>query len=347
MSDQRDGGISWCDETWGVARGCSRVDADCGHLPSPAGCYAEATARRFSGPGLAYEGLVRISKKSGKPIGWNGQIRLVEHVLYNPIRWARPRKIFPNSMSDLFHENMPTEAIDRVMAVMLLTPRHTYQALTKRSARMLAYLSDDGLYERVLRAADVVRRANPKKRLDTIAISDPKRFPPSWIWWGVSCGHQAALDARIADLIRVPAAVRWVSQEPQWEPMRYRPEWLTAIQWVVQGGESGPRARPFHTSWATHTRDQCLARSVAYYLKQLGANVVTRNDDNFTIAEDPPDPAFPSWPGSLLEEDRIEPIGPQHQGAPVRLRLRDHGHGAEIAEYRTDLRVRQFPGGAT
>ena len=118
--------IEWTESTWNPVRGCRQVSPGCKH------CYAERMAHRFSGPGMAYEGLTRLTKAGPK---WTGQVRLVEEVLDEPLRWRQPRRIFVNSMSDLFHEDVPLDFIQRVFNVMLSARRHTFQILTKRAER--------------------------------------------------------------------------------------------------------------------------------------------------------------------------------------------------------------------
>jgi protein gp37 len=217
MAEQREHGITWTDATWNPIRGCSRVSAGCRN------CYAERTASRFSGPGQPYEGLVRIA--NGHP-QWTGEVRVMEERMLDPLRWRRPRRIFVNSMSDLFHENVADETIDRIFAVMALAPQHAFQVLTKRPARMLAYLDD----ERRLAIADAAGdwdALDPQdEKLLARAIArhdDPRRdrngyihldWPLKNVWLGVSVENQAAADERIPLLLQTPAAVRWISAEP-------------------------------------------------------------------------------------------------------------------------------------
>ncbi len=286
MSDKT--GIEWTDATWNAIRGCTRVSEGCRN------CYAEGVAARFSGPGLPYEGLARRTS-SGEP-RWTGEVRVVDSHLHDPIRWKRPRKIFVNSMSDLFHEKVATADIDHILTVMLLTPRHTFQVLTKRPERMQQYLSDPMLYGRVLAIANKLRAMWPALQL--VGISDPSTMPAPWIWWGVSVENQAAADERIPLLLQTPAAVRFLSCEPllghvdvsRW--LRYILQtndgrwlhntdagvesvggiWRHPLDWVIAGGESGANARPCHPAWLQSLRDQCAAASkpVAFFLKQWG-----------------------------------------------------------------------------
>jgi protein gp37 len=289
MSD--DSKIEWTDATWNPIRGCSRVSAGC------ARCYAERVAARFSGPGLPYEGLVRIGA-AGKPTGWNGTVRMAPEHLAAPLRWRRPRRVFVNSMSDLFHESLPDSAIDRVFAVMMVSSLHatrgghTFQSLTKRAKRMREYLTDPGTQERVARAAGTMME-DGDGWFDAIAFRKEGLAHPL-IWLGVSVENQAAADERIPELLRTPAAVRWLSCEPLLGPVEIRGErdrcgdcdpclggapcsvtgtHLNAlhpdgINWIVAGCESGPGARPCDVMWLRSLRDQCAAAGVAFFLKQ-------------------------------------------------------------------------------
>jgi protein gp37 len=241
-------GIEWTEATWNPVRGCSKVSEGCRY------CYAMSVAARFSGPGQPYEGLATRS-----PARWTGKVMLVEKHLGDPLRWARPRLIFVNSMSDLFHEDIPDEWIDRIFGVMAAAARHTFQVLTKRPARMRRYVSE---------------------RL--IAVQ-----PLPNVWLGTSVEDQPAADARIRDLIATPAAVRLLSCEPLIGPVSFR--WATwaplngqrvnrehldgirgHLQWVIAGGESGPKARACDPEWLRTIRDQCVEAGVPFFLKQLG-----------------------------------------------------------------------------
>lgn len=283
-------GIEWTDFTWNPTRGCSRVSDGCRN------CYAERVAGRFSGPGQPYEGFVTTSSRhpqTGMPtVGvrphWTGAVRLVPERLADPLSWRTPRRIFVNSMSDLFHEKLSDADIDKVFSVMLLAPRHQFQVLTKRPERVRAYLSDPGLYDRVLRVAGELRRDRPE--LSMVAISNPATFPASWIWWGVSVEDQATADERIPILLQTPAAIRFVSYEPALGPVDVD-RWIWGqwcpdsqcsdstwdhhcqlgeqrLHWVIAGSESGPGARPAELDWFRSVRDQCAAAGVAFFFKQ-------------------------------------------------------------------------------
>jgi protein gp37 len=281
MSDQRNGGISWTDATWNPIRGCSRVSEGCRN------CYAERVAARFNGPGLAYEGLVRMT--NGHP-QWNGTVRVVEAHMLDPLKWKRPQRIFVNSMSDLFHENVSDETIDRIFAVMALCPQHMFQVLTKRPERMLAYLKQAFSEQQMQRWVDAARRdaiVNLSPRNEAALVD--LEWPLPNVWLGVSVEDQKTADERIPLLLQTPAAVRWISAEPLLGGIKltrhhaYCPihdfdgGFCTGdcpdrqyLDWIVVGGESGPGARPMHPEWARSLRDQCVAAGVAFHFKQWG-----------------------------------------------------------------------------
>lgn len=219
MSDRSS--IEWTDATWNPVRGCTKVSPGCKN------CYAEAFAERFRGvAGQAYE--------------QGFELRLVPEKLQEPLRWRKPRTVFVNSMSDLFHEGVPDEYVGQVAEVMRRADWHTYQVLTKRSERMRDLL-------------------NTKLRA---FASLPH------VWWGVSVEDKKFGLPRVGHLREAPAAVRWLSVEPLLEDLG--PLDLEGIRWVVVGGESGPRARPLRAEWARSVRDQCRAVNVPFFFKQWG-----------------------------------------------------------------------------
>jgi protein gp37 len=294
----RETGISWTDSTWNPIRGCSRVSEGCRN------CYAESRAHRFSGPGLAYEGLVQLDAE-GKSTGkWNGQIKFVEEHLLDPLKWKPifltcevcgvrrhqclcekfnhwPRRIFVNSMSDLFHENVADEMRDKIFAVMALCPQHTFQVLTKRPERMLAYLTahrngmtcKQNIAMAVMTISDMLatqaKSHTARIKLDHMDRCFPKGggvFPN--VHLGVSVENQKTADERVHQLRWTPAAVRFLSCEPLLGDIELD---LEGIDWVIVGGESGHGARPMHPDWARSLRDQCKAAGVPFFFKQWGA----------------------------------------------------------------------------
>lgn len=233
-------GIEWTDATWNPQVGCSRVSRGCQH------CYAEtqAAGRLVNSP--AYRGVTTNGH-------FNGTVNLLPDRLDQPLRWRRPRLIFVNSMSDLFHENVPTDWIARVVGIMARSTRHTFQVLTKRPERMVQVLADPNFRD------DVQAQ---------VGLSfDADAWPLPHVWWGVSV--EADRFCSRVDVIRhMPAAVRWVSAEPLVGPLPSLN--LDGIGWVVVGGESGRGAEPMHPEWARDIRDRCVAAGVPFLFKQWG-----------------------------------------------------------------------------
>lgn len=221
--------IEWTDATWNPVAGCSILTAGCTN------CYAMRMAARLDAMGTEkYRGLTR---KSGSRAVWTGKINLDEKSLTIPHTWSKPRKVFVNSMSDLFHSDVPAEFIALVWETMAKTPRHTYQILTKRPDRMAE----------ILRSAGFARLPN--------------------VWLGTSVEGGDVLD-RIDNLRRVPAAIRFVSFEPLIESVVGAD--LTDIHWAIVGGESGPRSRPMNPRWVDEIRARCAAYQTAFFFKQWG-----------------------------------------------------------------------------
>ena len=208
--------IEWTNATWNPVRGCTKISPGCKH------CYAETFAERWRGiPGHAYE-------RGFDP-------RLVPESLDLPRTWRKPRTIFVNSMSDLFHESVPDEYITSVFDVMRSTPRHTFQILTKRSERLAA-------------------------------LAPRLTWTPN-IWQGVSV-ESAKYVGRVNDLAAVQSAVRFLSVEPLLGPVPRLP--LQGIHWVIVGGESGPGARDMDPAWVRDIRDQCVKAGTGFFFKQWG-----------------------------------------------------------------------------
>lgn len=269
--------IQWTDSTWNPIIGCSRVSEGCRH------CYAENTAARFrinkAGKETVYSGLTQIV--NGHP-QWTGLIKETKQLL-EPLSWRKPRRVFVNSMSDLFHENVTDEMRDKIFAVMALCPQHTFQVLTKRPARMLEYLRTEWhprvaarIYRdihdgRVMKGA-TQQRADRRAHTSTAGLRE--KLPLSNLWLGVSVENQAAADERLDYLCHL-AAEGWqtmVSFEPLLGPVDPGPWWLSLGKstWAIVGGESGHRARPMHPDWARGLRDQCAAAGVPFFFKQWG-----------------------------------------------------------------------------
>lgn len=215
--------IEWTDATWNPVTGCSKVSPGCAH------CYAETLSLRFG-----------WTPERWTPDNAAVNVQLRPERLDQPRRWRQPRMVFVNSMSDLFHELVPFEYVDRVFAVMAATPRHTYQILTKRPERMQKY------------ARRWIRM---------------HREPLPNVWLGTSIENDR-WTAR-ADLLReTPAAVRFISAEPLLGPLDSLN--LTGIDWIIVGGESGPRHRPMDPAWPRALRDLANDAAVAFFFKQWG-----------------------------------------------------------------------------
>lgn len=274
-------GIEWTDATWNPVRGCTRVSEGCRH------CYAERMAARFNQPGQWGHGFAETIRTPARGVGgavareggfearWTGRVELDDSKLDLPLRWKKPRRIFVNSTSDLFHESLDDDAIGSVWRTMARCQHHTFQILTKRPERMREFTRRVGLGVR----------------------------PFHHVWLGVSVEDQETADERIPILLDTPAAVRFISAEPLLGPvdlahhlrgfnrdeMGLRDDPLAAsllsagiesghawarpaLHWVICGGESGPGARPMHPDWARGLRDQCAAAGVAFFMKQMGGS---------------------------------------------------------------------------
>lgn len=315
--------IAWTDSSWNPTRGCSRVSLGCGGPHGQGGCYAERIAARFSGPGKPYEGLATMTSSGPR---WTGKIAFIESALDLPLRWKKPRRIFVDSMSDLFHEKVPDEWIDRIFAVMALAPQHIFQILTKRPERMLAYCAGLGRSFARLKSACPEGWAMEYEGIPLVP------WPLPNVWLGGSVENQATADERIPFLLQTPAAVRWVSYEPALGPVVFT-RWLhndvaprePALDWIVVGGESGPGARPFDLDWARQTVTQCHGAWTTCFVKQLGARPFDLAGDGMA-------------PLSVGLTARWEPpVG-------AYLDLQDH-KGGDPDEWPDELRVREWPMG--
>jgi protein gp37 len=347
-------GIEWTDATWQVTSGCTMVSPGCAH------CYAETMANRIAGMAKKdiKEGI--DAKRKGpylKVIGptgkWNSHIELLEGNLSIPLKRKKATMYFVNSMSDLFHKDVPMEFIDRVFAVMASCPQHTFQVLTKRPERMAQYLCNKDRWVSVCNVVYAMELATEDRKFADHAnrvqcdFENHELWPLPNVWLGTSVEVQANADKRIPELLKCPAAVRFLSCEPLLGPIDllrvrvgeslapHNPEhridalrlgyWSKGwgytshsdlqtecdghgIDWVIVGGESGARARPCYTHWIDGIVAQCKAAGVPVFVKQLG-----------------------SKHRCLDEEFGDVPID-----------LRD-GKGGEMAEFPENLRVREFP----
>lgn len=252
--------IEWTDATWNPTTGCTKISPGC------ANCYIERTppmrmaGRKFEGGKIAIE--------------------LHEDRLETPMRWREPKRIFVNSMSDLFHEDVPYEYIDRVLAVAAITQRHTYQVLTKRIERMREYFGENDGLTTPLRIEHQCQLLSGKQGAWAQGLI---KWPLPNVWLGGSVEDKQRFDERVSLLRQVPAAVRFLSCEPLLGPLEFSDagrrsdaisqlgrKALDGIDWVIVGGESGPKARPMHPDWVRSIRDQCQALGVPFFFKQWG-----------------------------------------------------------------------------
>lgn len=327
-------------KTWNPLRGCTEVSPGCAH------CYAATVAARFSGPGLPYEGLA-YRDANGKA-HWTGKVRTVPEKLAEPLHWRKPTRVFVNSMSDLFHEDVSDEFIADVFAVMAVGNWHTYQVLTKRARRMAKLVGSPWFPASV---ADAIERLRPT--LETIRgdwglvspVSNgigrglPGYWPLESVWLGVSAEDQKRADERIPHLLATPAAVRFLSCEPLLGPVDlrtgvyetfagHRGTCLDGIDWVIVGGESGPNARASDLRWIRSVVAQCKAAGVPAFVKQVGADVMDSGGGDGTFADHWPDETRRTF----FEGDDTYKVW-----------LRDK-KGGDWAEWPDDIRVREFPG---
>lgn len=297
-------GISWTDATWNPIRGCSRVSGGCRH------CYAERVAARFGAAGQPYEGLTSAGR-------WNGKVRLIPEKLDQPLRWKRPRRIFVNSMSDLFHEHLADDDIDQVIAVMALAPQHVFQVLTKRAERMEDYIHE--MYAGRLYEIETQARRLTNSELGAAIGQIAAEL--SNVQLGVSAEDQPTLDERTPHLLATPAAVRFLSLEPLLTPVDVDAYvWpgciLTreqheehcdggffceerALDWIIVGGESGPGARRCDPDWIDRIVEQCRAAGVPCFVKQTGSVLAREMGLRSHAGADPSEWPAGRWPQEL------------------------------------------------
>lgn len=333
--------IGWCNATWTIAVGCTRVDHRCDN------CYAIPFVHR--GLHESHRGVTKIRPKdAARPgVDWNGTVRTLPERLADPLRWRKPRRIFVGSMTDLFHPQIPFEYVAAVFGVMQATPWHTYLLLTKRPDRQFDFFewtatrsNGDPVmepdYKCHVRAWETVRR--PFERTG---------WPLPNVHLGVSVSDQPTADDAIPKHLRSPAALHWVSYEPalgslslaRWmsqtssccDASMQGGNWCCAcdryatprprIGWVVAGGESGPRARDYDVKWGIDVADECRASGVPFFFKQLGSR-----------------PAGDGGGGAITHGDRGRWF--EHRGRTYEFSSRN---GDVPAEWPVQLRVQQFP----
>jgi protein gp37 len=232
--------------TWNFVTGCSDVSEGCDH------CYARTFAERWRGV-------------PGHPFEQGFDVRAWPERLMLPLSWRKPRRVFVNSMSDVWHDLVETDLIARAFAVMAVAERHTFQVLTKRPGRMHSMLGDAGFWDLVRAAAVELGAAAP-----AMSAVEEGKLPNLWLGVSVESGKWAPV--RLEKLAATTAgAVRFASCEPLLGELDLRP-WLSgSLDWVIAGGESGPGARPMHPEWARVLRDQCAEAGVPFFFKQWGA----------------------------------------------------------------------------
>lgn len=232
--------IEWTDVTWNPVTGCSLVSPGCDN------CYAaREAAGRLSGHD-AYRGLA-VRPVVGGPAQFTGELRLHPDRLDQPSRWRKPRMVFVNSMSDLFHRDLPLSFLEQVWRSMVAAPHHTYQILTKRPERIATALGPEGIA--------------------WYTVEAPVLRPQPGIWIGTSI-ETDRYTFRAGHLRSTPAAVRFLSLEPLLGPLPSLN--LDGINWVIAGGESGPGARPMHPDWVRDIRDRCITAGIPFFFKQWG-----------------------------------------------------------------------------
>lgn len=276
-----DTSIEWATKVWNPLRGCSKVSEGCRN------CYAIRQAHRFSGKGMPYHGL---TKETPNGPNWTGKVMMVPDKLGEPLKWRKPQRVFVNSMSDLFHQEVPQWYIDQIFGYMLANhvldrqAKHTFMVLTKRPERMNSYFAAGAkaLIQRWSKALDGVVIMDDADVLFSeyvFGFEQDYLWPLPNVWLGVSVENQKAANERIHLLNNTPAAIRFLSCEPLLGPLKLNVhlhwkssrDWKTPlINWVIVGGESGHGARPMHPVWVRDIRDQCQTAGVPFFFKQWG-----------------------------------------------------------------------------
>jgi protein gp37 len=277
-------GIEWCDATWNPVSGCTRASPGCDN------CYAVTMTHRLEAMGQAkYAGLTVLNNRGERH--FSGKVRCHEDALTIPLSWRKPRRIFVNSMSDLFHREVPDRFIRLVHAAMSYAGQHTFLVLTKRPERAAQWYADEENSLSACQAEWLVADIDDKtptgkhrigRRGSEGSINGTRRgvgdgnyWPLPNVWLGASAEDQTRLDERLPHLLKCPAAVRWLSCEPLLGPldlgrMLYPGTDFAGVQWVVVGGESGKGARVSDIAWHRSLLKQCREAGVAYFEKQLG-----------------------------------------------------------------------------
>lgn len=267
--------IEWTDETWNPVVGCSKVSSGC------ANCYAVNFAHRHANnpvTGETYHGLT--VKHPNGIVDWSGKVKCLPERLEIPLKWKKPRHIFVNSMSDWLHGGISDTEIFQILAICAITPQHTYQFLTKRPERLPSLLSD------LAYASEAIGIwAEYYSGLDRFIWhkDDSGNADQRWTWpfpnvqLGTSVEDQKTADERIPHLLSCHSGVHFISAEPLLGPIELRYDFLprmeslgNTLDWVIVGGESGPKARPMNPEWVRSLRDQCADAGVPFFFKQWG-----------------------------------------------------------------------------
>jgi protein gp37 len=311
--------IEWSDFSWNPIVGCSKISEGCQN------CYAEKMASRLATIENSPEEYIFVTFwpiPANIPTGWNGKTAFVESALEKPLRWKKPRKIFVCSMGDLFHESVPFDWIDKVMAVIALCPQHTFQILTKRPERMAEYFTN--IEDRTEKIAECSMRApfGVWDDADTVCdnlfdvFRDYRLTPLDNLWLGITAETQQRANERIPILKTIPAVKHFVSCEPLLSEIDFRqiviPKWYCppmtveerfenkhfdyqGLDWVIVGGETGHNARPCKIEWIERIVEDCKAASVPVFVKQITVN----GKPSKNMAEWPEHLRlrdFPKWP---------------------------------------------------
>lgn len=310
--------IQWTNQTWNPIIGCTKISPGCKN------CYAETMATRLSKIKTTeyYSSVVTNGK-------WNGKTFFVFDAIDKPLKRKKPTMYFVCSMSDLFHESIPFKLIDRVFAVMAACPQHTFQILTKRPEIMLQWFNhkDTSWKNEGMQGSERIRYYAYQNHGAKIEYDNGYYWPLKNVWIGVTAENQEQANKRIPILFDIPAAKRFVSAEPLLGQIDFNvADWLCAdypgktmysyLDWIIVGGESGPKARPMHPDWATNIQKQCEKANVPFFFKQWGellpmcqAKYIRGLPSNIVSFQSPNNPDKKNWyyrvgkkkAGSLLD----------------------------------------------
>jgi protein gp37 len=319
--------IEWTDVVWNSTTGCDRISPGCDN------CYALTMAKRLKAMGQAKYQTDGDPRTSGPGFG----LAVHPDALDTPLHWRNPRKVFVNSMSDLFHARVPREFLAEVFATMAFTPQHTYQVLTKRPERMRRILTEPAWWSDTFAKACASRNMPTKPTSWVFEQGRPAPNVLRNVWLGTSIESDKYI-GRADDLRATPAAVRFLSLEPLLGPLPSLD--LTGIDWVIAGGESGPGARPMHPDWVRSLRDRCESAGVAFFFKQWGEygimprtlpNSLHSNELGITVADDGTvyQPGDLTWPDGPRWGEAVR-AGHDHAHLHAMYRVGKHAAGREL-----------------